>query len=467
MLSAAGGQLATLAYVAAPGSIAVTPNGATVFVASPDNGQVFAINTQTRAIDIVAGAAAANAGQTSSTSAPSSACVAANASAPATQRICPAGLAVDGAGNLFIADANSGQILRLDARTNAQTVEARGLNQPGAMAFDASGNLYVAEQGLNRIVAFAQAGAAQGSIALTPASAAFGAEPSGGATATQTFTLTNGSASLVTGLTIPKATSPADFTVENTNCTTTLAANASCTLNIAFTPTTTGARSGSLSVTDSAATDLASATFTGVGDDYQIQLASNQLMSFSVAAGAAATFNLQVVPDSVFSGVVTLVCPENLPQNTTCAFSSPTLNVTAGTPAPFQVTFQTTGIINPLASLAPRALGGSPRWPRFPAPALAAIVFIALLPLAFASRRRAFLQALEGITGGSGLTLARRLIPLFALFAIAALVLAGCKSKTTNASIGATPAGSTTLIITGNSQSASRALTIILNVVAQ
>ena len=43
VLASANDQLATLAHIASPASIAVTPNGGSVFVASPDNGQVFAI----------------------------------------------------------------------------------------------------------------------------------------------------------------------------------------------------------------------------------------------------------------------------------------------------------------------------------------------------------------------------------------------------------------------------------------
>src|SRR5262249_55784941 len=154
----------------------------------------------------------------------------------------------------------------------------------------------------------------------------------------------------ITGLNIPKTTTPADFTVQASSCTITLAPSASCTLSIAFTPTTTGARSDTLVVTDSNPADSASTVLSGVGDDYQLQLANGQLSSVSIQAGAAATFNLQVVPDNVFSGTVVLVCPNNLPTNTTCTFSSPSVNVTPGTPAPFSVTFQTTGIINPLTT---------------------------------------------------------------------------------------------------------------------
>jgi hypothetical protein len=174
-----------------------------------------------------------------------------------------------------------------------------------------------------------------------------------------------------------------------------------------------------------------------------------------------------VVPDKVFSGVITLVCPGNLPTNTTCTFSSPTVSVSAGTPAPFQVTFQTTGIINPLNSMPPQGRNGWPRFPQSPALRVAGIILILLLLLFLDFLRRASMQPVAESARAARLRLLRRFVPAYAVLAIAAVLLAGCHSSKTNASIGATPAGSTNLVITGNSQNASRGLTITLDVVAQ
>ncbi|MGH9690057.1 MAG: choice-of-anchor D domain-containing protein [Candidatus Acidiferrales bacterium] len=437
-------QLEILAHVASPANIAVAPNGGTVFAASPDAGAVFAINTQTRAIAAVPGFSTPLASTNRPTSG-TSACVAAMGGA---SPICPAGLAADGAGNLFVADANSGRILRVDARTNASTVEASGLHQPGSMVFDAAGNLYVAEQGANRIIAFAQMGSPQSNIALSPASAVFGDMPVSGVTATQQFTLTNSSSSTITGLDVPSATSPADFTVQSSSCTVALAPNATCALNIAFTPVSTGARAGSITVTDANPSDSATASFTGTGDDYQIQLANGQLSQISVQVGAATTFNLQVVPDSVFSGPVNIICPTNLPPNTTCVADPATVNVSAGQAAPFTLTFQTTGVLNPLAAAPPRGRNSPLDSPLFPAMALAAI---------FASLGLAFVLIPAPML--------RRFAPAFALLAIAAAALSGCHAKVTAASLGATPAGTYILTVTGTSQNAPRALAITLVVV--
>ena len=422
------GQVKLLAHVASPASIVVTPSGKTAFVASPETGAILAIDLQTNAINSVKGFAAVSSPPACGVSV-----------APANASVCPAGLAVDALGNLFVSDSNSGRILRVDAQNAHITALASGLKAPGALAMDSQGNLYAAEQGANRILAFAQVGTSQGSLSLTPTSASYGNEPSGGVTTTQAFTLS--ASSSVTGLNIPKATAPADFTVESNNCTTTLAANSSCTLNVAFTPTTTGARSATLAVTDSISTDSASTVLNGTGDDYELQLANGQLTSISIQAGAAATFNLQVVPDTVFSGTVAFACPSNLPTNTTCAFSPSTVNVTPGTPTAFNVTFQTTGIVNPLTTWLP--VSGVP-----PSDLISIPLFLGIgASLFWLSRNRAPWVGAAVVT-----------------VAIVAL-LAGCNKGTAPATIGATPAGTYTMAVTGNSQNASRAFTITLNVV--
>ena len=65
VLSAASGQLSTLAQVISPASIAVTPDGSEVFVASPATGAVFAITASTGSIAAVSGFAPAAAASAS------------------------------------------------------------------------------------------------------------------------------------------------------------------------------------------------------------------------------------------------------------------------------------------------------------------------------------------------------------------------------------------------------------------
>ena len=74
---------------------------------------------------------------------------------PATQSVVvdgllhPHGVAVDGSGNLYIADANNNRVLKetLSAGTYTQSVLVSGLLTPAAVAVDGSGDVYIADAG--------------------------------------------------------------------------------------------------------------------------------------------------------------------------------------------------------------------------------------------------------------------------------------------------------------------------------
>ena len=99
------------------------------------------------------------------------------------------------------------------------------------------------------------------SAQLAPASVDFGSQVVGTTSVSQPITLTNlGS----TTLTISAITTSGDFS-NTDNCGSALAGNASCTINVAFTPTASGTRNGSLTVTDSAGNSPQTASLTGTG----------------------------------------------------------------------------------------------------------------------------------------------------------------------------------------------------------
>ncbi|MEY9929595.1 hypothetical protein ABH926_004235 [Catenulispora sp. GP43] len=116
------------------------------------------------------------------------------------------------------------------------------------------------------------------SIATNPSSLSFGNQTVGTASGAQSVTVSNsgnGSAS------ISSITATGDFAQSNT-CGSTLAAGASCTVSVTFTPTATGARTGSLSIASNAPGSPATVALTGTGaTSGSTNLALNQPTSAS------------------------------------------------------------------------------------------------------------------------------------------------------------------------------------------
>lgn len=471
-------RIQILAHIAKPASLALTPDGRKLFVASPDAGAVFEVDTQTRQIEpLGAFPNRKTKGQNDSTAV----CGATSSQPDVPEPVCPAGIAVDGAGNLFVSDASSGSILRIDAKTSALTTAASGMRLPGAIAFDNSGNLYVAEQGASRIIKFANMGADPANLTLTappalPAPPAprvcpqaspfnFCDQPLGGSTPTQAFTLTNNTSAAVTGLAISfTGSNTGDFQAAGNTCGMSLNAGASCVINVDFAPTAIGTRSSILIVTDSAG-DSASSTVSGTGDDFQLALNESQ-QEEAVIQGGTLTYNFNIAPDAVFGGVVTITCPSNLPSLTTCTPSASTVTVTPNTPAPFSITFKTTyngvtggfpgnGVLPIL--IVPRGRTGPPA-PPVALWSLALLVVAVLVLIAAISRQNQRFSRF----------LPTRAVWIFT-FVIATsgfLFLGGCKHHSVPADLNTSP-GSTTMTIYGSAQNAGRGVTIILDVTAR
>src|SRR5580698_5186783 len=374
------GQLEVLAHMVSPAAVAVTPDGNTVFAASPDTGVIVAINTQTHALR-----------STGVSPAPLFAAALARSN---SARIIPQGLAVDGGGNLFIAYTATGgtsdQILRLDAFSSKLTVAARGLSAPGNISFDAQGDLFVANQGMRQVVKFNSLGVPTTGVTLTTPPNCIGAatvfcdQVIGGTSPTEPFELSNNTNTAITGISAAfTAGNSSDFTISSSSCATSLAANSSCAYNVAFSPAAavTSAcpggpaphtRCATFSVNYTGATAPLTTEASGVADDFQIICMTTTIFTcpppsngapyqITITQGYPATFQLQLVPDDIFTGTVTLNCPTNLPvapagtagTPTICGISlgttvslplsnTITVPVVAGTAVPFNITFQTT-----------------------------------------------------------------------------------------------------------------------------
>lgn len=100
---------------------------------------------------------------------------------------------------------------------------------------------------------------------LSPTALTFASQNTGSTSAAQSVTLTNnGSLTLNIGSIALGGSNPGDFTQTNT-CGASLAASATCTVSVTFTPTAAGSRSASLVVTDNAPGGSQSVALSGTG----------------------------------------------------------------------------------------------------------------------------------------------------------------------------------------------------------
>ncbi|GEM_PF-6235699 len=374
----------------------------------------------------------------------------------------------------------------------AFTPTAPGIRAAALTATDSSGDtttLYLAGSAGNNL-AISAPGAGNSQACGMTNHFLFCSLPVGGISPAVTFTLVNLSGTQVTGLTVPTGSVIAqgamtpDFTVQNSSCTSVLAAGASCNLNIAFTPAATGLRQGAIVITD-AQGDSTAINLAGVGDDYSI---TTQLPTeISVIPGGTATFNATLTPDNVFGmngEQVTFVCPTNLPGNTSCAVTPCPAAITPGTPVSVKVTIVTSSA----TVVAPQPSGGCSSYTpsqsavvrapanEGPAPPAAAnsatrgSPFPALFQLlGFAAI--GMLAASFAFTGRAGPR--KRVALIFACAGLAAVILTGCHHHAPLTTT-ATPTGTTVLKVlgsatdaNGNSLNTSRQFQVTLDVVTK
>jgi hypothetical protein len=235
--------------------------------------------------------------------------------------------------------------------------------------------IYANVAGGQATVTLAGTATAPASVLLTPASLTFAATLINQTTAAQIITLANTGGSTAT-LQTPLLTG--DFAFSANTCGSTLAASTACALSITFTPTATGIRSGTLSITDSAGTQTAQLTGTGNAPatdalsplaltfpTQQITTASGpQTVTLANAGGVPLTLIAASVTPGDFA--VTNACGASLAARSSCALSvifTPT--ATGARTATLTVTDQFrsqtvaltgTGIAPPAVSLTPASL---------------------------------------------------------------------------------------------------------------
>jgi parallel beta-helix repeat protein len=115
--------------------------------------------------------------------------------------------------------------------------------------------------GTSLLVSLSGTGLTPAAVSLSPASLTFPSQQVGTTSAAQTVTLTNTGGG---SLSITNIGASQQFSQTN-NCSLSLAGGSSCAINVSFTPTTGGAISGTLTITDSAAGSPQTVSLSGTG----------------------------------------------------------------------------------------------------------------------------------------------------------------------------------------------------------
>ncbi|MGD0921624.1 MAG: choice-of-anchor D domain-containing protein [Terriglobia bacterium] len=179
-------------------------------------------------------------------------------------------------------------------------------------------------------------------VSLSAASLDLGSQLVGTTGAAQTVTLENsGNEALsLTGISLG-GTHSGDFAQTN-NCPASLAATASCTLSVTFKPTASGARNGTLTVTDNAPGSPHTVALWGTGTDFSL---SSNPTSQTVTAGQSATYALSVSPLGGFNQSVALTCTKQTTRTlATCSVSPSTVTLDGTNAATVTVTVTTRAV---------------------------------------------------------------------------------------------------------------------------
>jgi hypothetical protein len=153
-------------------------------------------------------------------------------------------------------------------------------------------------------------------VALSPTSLTFSGQVSGTASSAQAVKLTNsGNATL----TLSSIAVSGDFAQTN-NCGASLAASATCTINVTFTPTAGGSRTGSITLTDNAGNSPQTVALTGTGEDFTLSMPSGSSSTASVSPGQAASYSLNMGGLGGLNQAINFTCT-GAPSESTCTVS--------------------------------------------------------------------------------------------------------------------------------------------------
>jgi hypothetical protein len=272
-------------------------------------------------------------------------------------------------------------------------------------------------------------------LGISPMSLSFGNQTVGTTSVAETVTLENHTSTAISfpGSSVTfSGTNAADFGSPSNTCGASIAAGASCTVSVTFTPSALGAKSGTLVITvtitnggisSPQAFDV-SLTGTGTATAADFSIAAAAPAPSTVKAGSPATITVTVTPIGGFSSAVAVTCVEPAGLTLSTCTASPGSVTPNGAAITTTVTVTTTA---PSLMLPPRSVPNRPLLIRQIVPVLLAFILLLLIPTAKQFRLR--------------LAMATAMV--------AFVVLAGCAGPKTPKP--GTPPGTYSLTITGTS----------------
>lgn len=181
------------------------------------------------------------------------------------------------------------------------------------------------------------------SVTVNPSTLVFGSQAVGSVSAPQTVTITNTGTEVLNITNFSTGTS-GDFSWTSPSCqsvSNTLQISQSCTVNVTFSPTASGTRTGLLSISDNATGSPQTVALTGTGAA-AFTITSPSARNPAIIGDTETTFNLLVQGPSSFSGAISLACSAG---TTTCSFSVNPVFI--GTPTVLTISNLTTSLPNP------------------------------------------------------------------------------------------------------------------------
>ena len=326
---------------------------------------------------------------------------------------------------------------------------------PATVAGGQSGTLTIADDASDSPHVVNLSGTGIGPVvSLSSNTLSFAGQIVGTTSAAQALTLSNsGNAPLG----ISSITASGDYALTH-NCVSPLAAEASCTLSVTFTPTVGGGRGGTLIITDNAAGSPRTVSLSGIGQDFSLGAFTT---ARAVSPGMTARFDLLLMPQGGFSQTVSLAC-SGAPTGATCSVrpSSVTPNGVNNVSVALEV------VTTAPAASAPRDGGGRRSlppggWPVATTLALlgALALLASLASVAAVSHRRPMRAPASPVR-----TPALQWVPLAVAVMLLALWTACGGGGGLYVRSGGTPAGTYTLTITATTSNLSHNTTVKLTV---